>query len=300
MTSRWHLPWMGALTALLAVHLRAELRVTGSDLLGLEFTQSFYEFSVRKGFKLAVALDGSRPGLEELKEGRADLSLMVLPPEELGRLAPLRAVPLGYHAIRVLVAEDCPLEKISLDQLRRTFGTDSSATGNTRLRWQDLGARGEWGGAFVTLVAPEVGAGVMLEYFTATVLRERPLRAEVERFSGATELRAFFPESSRAIALAPVVPLGSRGIRALRIATADGDSGVGPTLETIHAGTYPLRLPVQVVFRPERTRDLAPLFEFLFGDTAAALLERAEVSPLPDQIRAEQLKTYGTGSTSGK
>lgn len=291
---------MGALVALLVAHLRAELRVTGSDLLGLEFTQSLYEFSAKKGFQLAVALDGSRPGLEELKEGRSDLSLIMLPPEEAGRLAPFRAVPLGYHAVMVLVPEACPLDKISVEQLRRVFGSAPGENGNSRLRWQDLGVRGEWGGAFVTLVAPEVGTGVMLEYFRTTVLRERPLRAGVERFSGTAELRAFFSDSSRVIALAPVLPVGGRGIRALRIAASEEDSGVGPTPETIHAGTYTLRLPIQVVFRPERARDLAPLFEFLFGETSAALLERAEVSPLPASLRAEHLKAYAAVGSPGK
>ena len=218
----------------------------------------------------------------------------------LGRLAPFRAVPLGYHPIVVLVPEACPLEKISLEQLRHVFGSAPGENGNTRLRWQDLGARGEWSGAFVTLVAPEVGSGLMLEYFTTTVLRERPLRAGVERFSGTAELRAYFADSSRAIALAPVLPRGSRGIRALRIAAADDDPGVGPTLETIHAGIYSLRMPIQVVFRPERARDLAPLFEFLFGDTSAALLEQAEVSPLPASLRVEQLKAYAAGGSPGK
>ena len=69
-----------AALGLLAVVLRADLRVTGSDLLGLEFTRAFYEFSGRNGLKLALALDGSRPGWAELKAAVRTTALRLFDP----------------------------------------------------------------------------------------------------------------------------------------------------------------------------------------------------------------------------
>src|SRR5947207_2450422 len=86
----------------------AELRVVGSDLLGLEFTKAFYEFSGRNGVRLALALDGSRPGLADLKADRADLALLVLPPAELSLLDDFETRPLGYVPVLVGVPADCP------------------------------------------------------------------------------------------------------------------------------------------------------------------------------------------------
>src|SRR3954469_25436133 len=87
----------------------ADLRVVGTDLLGLEFTKAFYEYSGRNGIKLALAFDGSRPGLQEFENGRADLALVTLPREEEAALARFRTLPLAYHCIFVVVPRSCPL-----------------------------------------------------------------------------------------------------------------------------------------------------------------------------------------------
>src|SRR3954464_9449361 len=82
----------------------ADVRVVGTDLLGLEFTKAFYEFAGRNGIKLALAFDGSRPGLDELKAERADLAIVTLPAEENAALVPFRTIPLAYHCVIVVVA----------------------------------------------------------------------------------------------------------------------------------------------------------------------------------------------------
>src|SRR3954464_11971393 len=80
----------------------ADVRVVGTDLLGLEFTKAFYAFSGRNGVKLALAFDGSRPGLDELRAERADLAIITWPAEESAALAPFRVVPLAYHRFIVV------------------------------------------------------------------------------------------------------------------------------------------------------------------------------------------------------
>ncbi|MSU50931.1 MAG: hypothetical protein EXS37_17880 [Opitutus sp.] len=289
-----------AVVGLLATVLRADLRVVGSDLLGLEFTRAFYEFSGRNGLPLALALDGSRPGWEEFKAGRADLALIVLPPEEAAPLASFRTRPLGYHSIVVLVPADCPLERITLAQLAAVFGTNAEAGSRAGLRWSELGVAGEWGGAFVAAVAPESGEGITTEYFRAAVLRGRELKSNVQRYAAGAELLRHFGGDSRAMALAPMAPAGAKNIKVLRVAAGVSDAGVAPTPETLHAATYPLRLPLQLVFRPDRAPALTRLFEFLFGEIAAQLLERAGVTPLPALVRQAQLPSTGPGEKTRK
>ncbi|MEN9633015.1 MAG: hypothetical protein RL077_1419 [Verrucomicrobiota bacterium] len=265
----------------------APIRITGSDLLGLPFIKACYTQAGQVGLSLALALDGSRPGLEELKLGRADLALVVLPAGEADRLVGWVVRPLGYHAIFAMVPAACPVEKVTLGNLRAVFGIQSDEAKGTRRYWRDLGAGGAWGEAVLTLVAPENGAGITLEYFRSAVLGAQGLQAKVERFSDLADLRTFFLGESRALALGPRMPVGASRIKALRIAVREEDAGVAPSTETLQDGTYPLGLPLQVVYRSERARDLLGVFEFLFSESVAALLTRAEVIPLSAEVRGQ-------------
>src|SRR5688500_7959603 len=60
----------------------SEVRVVGSDLLGVEFSKALCEFAGNEGVRLAVALDGSRPGAIELRSQRANVALLSLPASE--------------------------------------------------------------------------------------------------------------------------------------------------------------------------------------------------------------------------
>lgn len=292
--------WRGILAALglLGANLRADFRVVGSDLLGLDFSRAFYEYAGRNGIKLALAFDGSRPGLEELKAGRADLALLVLPPEEESKLAGYRAQPMGYHAVVILVPAACPLERISVEQLGRIFGAEGPGGSGAVTRWSELGLGGTWGAAKVTAVAPEVGSGITLEYFRSTVLRGRDLRPTVRRYATPSELQAQLSGEVHAIALAAAAPAEGSHLKALRLAVSATEAAVAPTAEALHEGRYALRLPVQVVFQPDRAPALARLMEFLFGDAPADLLAKAEVTPLPPAERVAERKAVGTRKTT--
>lgn len=298
MSGKWH--WLRMLVTLgcLGTAVRADFRVVGSDLLGLEFSRAFYEYSGRNGIKLALAFDGSRSGLEELKSGRADLALVVLPREEEAKLAGFQTVPLGYHALVVLVPAACPLESLTLEQMARIFGAQASGGGGGPMRWSELGLEGAWGKAFVTALAPEVGTGITLEYFRSAVLRGRELKPTVQRYATTADLQARLAGESHAIALAASAPAGAASLRTLRIAVSGTAPAVAPTAAALHEGRYALRLPVHVVFRPERAPALARLMEFLFGDTAAGVLAQADITPLPAAERAAQRQAAGAGKTT--
>ena len=273
----------------LAVSARADLRVVGTDLLGLDFTKAFYEFSGRNGIRLALALDGSRSGLGELEAGRADVALVMLPPEEAGTLAAFQTRPLAYRRVVVLVPAACPLERITLDQLAAIFGATENPSSKV-VRWGELGVTGEWGGAVIAPLAPAVGSGVEVEYFGRAVLQGRPMKTTVGRFATVAELTAQLVEASRALAIAPAPPEGATHIKMLPVVAGAGQPAVLATSEALHTGSYPLGLAVQVVFRTEKTAALARLLEFLWSEAATRELERAGVSPLPAAARAGELQ----------
>jgi len=268
----------------------AELRVVGSDLLGLDFTRAFYAFSAREQVPLALAFEGSRAGFDRVRSGRADLGLMVLPRPAAGEAADLQTGIVGHHQIVVLVPAACPLDRITLPQLAAVFGARDAAA--KAVRWGDLGATGAWSNLAIMPVAPESGVGISAEYFRSEVLRGGAWNSAVRRYATKTELAAYWAGESRALALAATVPQGDPAVKVLPVAAGAGtaSAAVTPTPATLAAGTYPLRVPVQVVFRVEKAAEIGRLLEFVFSEEAAQSLERAEIVALPVAARAEQLR----------
>jgi len=263
----------------------AELRVVGSDLLGLDFSKELYAFAGRADLRLALALDGSRPGLDELKAGRADLGLLVFAPgEEAGAVAFERRT-IAYHRVVILVPAAAPLEQLTLDQLGGIFGVGGP---HDLSRWGELGPGPAWAASPITPRAPTAGAGLVAEYFRHAVLRDRAFKTNVVRYDQASELAAIFDGESRAIAFAAGLPSGATTAKLVALAARSGEPAFLPTLENVHSGDYPLGLPLALVFRRESAKVLLPLLRFLVSDEAAPLFERAELAPLPPAIRRQQ------------
>jgi phosphate transport system substrate-binding protein len=266
---------------------RAEVRVVGSDLLGVEFSKALYDFAGRSSLTVALAFDGSRPALDELKAGRADLALLTLPAAEELAAPAFHSLPIAYHRVVILAPAACPLPQLTLDQVTGIFGAGGGAA--VIDRWGDLGLGGDWATAPVGVLAPEVGAGVVLEYFRHAVLRDRELRANAVRYRDPVALQRRFSGEARALALAAAPLAEPAPAKVVPLAARAGYPAFLPTPENLHSGDYPLRLPLRLVFRREITRELRSLLAFLLGDEAAAHFARAGVVPLPATARAQQL-----------
>lgn len=273
----------GFLLALSSLH--AELRVVGTDLLGVEFSKALYEVSARSALTVALAFDGSRPGLDELKAGRADLGLITLPAEEEFNSPAFLSLPVAYHRVVVLAPAKCPLPQLNLPQLAGVFASDAAAFAH----WGDVGAGGEWTALAIAPLAPEVGTGVMLEYFRHLVLRDRDVKGNVARYRDAAALLRYFDGDSRVLAIAAAPPADATRAKVIPLAAKPRDPAYLPTPENLHSGDYPLRLPVRLVFRREAARELRPLLRFLVSDEAAPHFTRAGLVPLPAAARAQQL-----------
>jgi ABC-type phosphate transport system substrate-binding protein len=264
----------------------AELRVVGTDLLGVEFSKALYDYAGRHDLVLALALDGSRPGLDQLKAGRADLALLVLPPDEEDAAAAFEAATLAYHRVVVLVPPASPVAQVSLDQLAGIFGVGGPVSYS---RWGELGLAGAWSGVAIAPMAPEAGVGIAAEYFRHVVLRGRDFKSNVDRFDSPVDLALRLAGESRAMALASAPPSKAGVARIVPVTMRADKPSFLPTPENLRSGDYPLRLPLRVFFRRESAAALRPLWRFLLSDELAPLLERAGVVPLPAAARQQQM-----------
>ncbi|MEY4941586.1 MAG: hypothetical protein RIQ93_3321 [Verrucomicrobiota bacterium] len=263
-----------------------EHRIVGTDLLGVGFSKALYDFAGRNGFSLALALDGSRPGLDEMKAGRADMALLVLPPGEAASVASFHTVTLAYHRVVVLVSADCSLRSVTYEELTGIFGSSGAAH---VAKWGDLGLKAEWAGSPIAAIAPAVGTGITAELFSHLVLRGRNLKSNVIRYPDPASLIIGFANNAHAIALASDVPSNAPGLKAIAVAADRSAPASLPTADNLHSGDYGLRLPVRLLVRQEALPQLVALVRFLCGEEGSAHLERAGVVPLPWFVRGQQL-----------
>ena len=263
----------------------ADLRVVGTDLLGVEASQALYRFAGRAELPLVLAFDGSRPGLDQLKSGRADVALLVLAPDEIAATAGFESLTLAYHAVVVLVSASVPLDQMTVSQLRDVFGE-----GGSRIlsRWGDFGLAGDFAASSIAVHAPAVGQGIAVEFFRQAVLKDRAFTSAVMRYATAAEMVGHLSGERRGLAVAPVRPPNAPGVKIVRVAVRANEPAYSPTPENLHSGDYPLALPLRLVFRREAARTLQPLLRFLFSDEFAAALEQVQVVPLAPAAREHQ------------
>jgi phosphate transport system substrate-binding protein len=95
------------------------------------------------------------------------------------------------------------------------------------------------------------------------------------------------------IALLPVVPTASAGVRALLVTAVAGGVAFGPSPENIATGDYPLRLPLELLFRAEDATKVAPVVAFFASEEGAGMVERSLLVPLPARNRAQLAAEFG-------
>ena len=285
---------LGAGVLLAANFARAaapEVRLVGSDLLGLPFTQALHAFGAAEGIRIATALDGSRPAVQELRAGRADIGLLALPADERFADSEFASVPLAYFCAVAIVPAACPLRQIAFEELVGVFGESGAAR---RERWGDLGLEGEWAGSTIVASTPEFDVGLAEEMFRHRVLRGRPLKSNVERYADFAALARRSSSTAQILALGSHLPAEARELRVLAIAPDRNSPAALPESSAVHAGAYPLQQPVHVVFRRSTVGATRPVVRFLLGEAAARALEASGVVTAPREVRSDTLAEVET------
>ena len=262
------------------------LRVVGSDLLGEDFAEALAVFSKRENVALTTAFAGSRAGMDDLKNGRAEVALVAFAPDEAQPESTAYVVrPLAYRIAVVAAPEHLGLTQISYNALDGFFGASGPAGFAI---WRDVGVAGPAAqlGVSTHVLEGEVG-GLSVDLFSRAALRVPKTKPSVQRHDRFETLQIQVTAPEGGLAVLPYVPPAGSGLRALLVAKAEGEPAFGPTADNIHAGDYPLRLPVYVAYRAENEAKLGALLAFLWSEEAARSLAKNPVlTPVPASARS--------------
>ncbi len=256
----------------------AEIRVTGSDLLGDGFARAVAAYARRNETVVTLDLPGTRPALANLQAGRADLGLLLLPPGERPPGDPLVSRVIGYQVAVVVVPTASPLRQVTTAQLAGLF---AQSTGDTFSRWGDLNLAGEWTTRPIALRALAPAAGLAFPLFQRIILTGREARSAVEYSATPEAFTRQLLAADNAIGVTGAAATGVAGLRVLALAASPTDPAYAPTPGNVHYGDYPLRLPLYATFPRRAAPDLQLFLKFLLSDEAAAALAAAHFIPLP-------------------
>lgn len=274
-----------ASAALATLAHATEIRVAGSDLLGPAFAAALEKFGRENDVTIAPLLAGTRPGLERLRSGDADIGLFALPPGETPPGAPLVTRVIAYQPVVLAVSERLPITQLTLAQVRGIFA--ATAADNFQL-WGDVGATGEWRARTIALQAVEPAAALTLPLFRRLALNN----AELKPLASTAALERVLERvrsSDNTIGLVPTVLGEGGGLRVLALAPSLREPAHLPTPANLHDGSYPLRLPLHVSFRRDAAPQLMLFLRFLLSDECADALAQANFQALPVDARNQLL-----------
>jgi phosphate transport system substrate-binding protein len=255
----------------------AEIRVVGSDLVASALPPALQKFARENDLTITATFAGTRPGLDRLRSGDADIGLFALPPGEQPVGDPFVSRTIGYQAVVIVVPEKLPITQLTVAQVRGIFA--ASGAENFSL-WGELGLTGDWRTRTIAVQAVEPTAALTVALCRRALLNGADLKP-LASYAPLPRVLERVRSSDNGIGLVPGLPADATGLRVVALAASVRDSALLPTPENLHDGSYPARLPLYVAFRREAAPRLLPLLRFLVGDECGDAMAQAFFSPLP-------------------
>jgi|GEM_PF-1746602 len=272
----FHISLVAAALSFSTAH--AQIRIGGSDLLAPHVQTVLVEYAEVRGLEVEVSLTGSYYGLERLRQGELDLSIVAVPPGAEVPSGEFRSVRIASKVVTVAVAPSNPLNQVTQRQLAGIFAEGEP----TAPRWGQVGLTGEWAARTVApgAITP-VRHSLALDLFRHTALQGRGLRRTLAYYEDVAAVRRRFEQDNSGIVILHRIPESLDGLKILAVAGGEDAIAHRPTLETVAADEYSLRLPLYAVFPVARAGEVGEILRYLVGDEATEAIMESGLAPLP-------------------
>jgi phosphate transport system substrate-binding protein len=240
--------------------------------------------------------------LEAVGTGKATFGLLSrdLAQEETAALqkqlgyAPTVVVP-TLEAIGVFVHKDNPIESLTMQQLDAAFSaTNRRGAEQTAATWGDLGLTGAWAKRAIVTHGRDDEVG-MQAFFKTAVLQGGEFRKDLKENEDSLELIKAIGADPAAIGFVGTTYMYP-GVKAVPIATAEGEAAVDVGSVAATLGQYPLLRPLPMVVNQPPRKGLSELdSEFLkyvlsrFGQEDAIKAGYQPISARPARIALDAI-----------
>lgn len=283
------------------------LKSVGSDtLLNLMngWTELFTEFYPNVTVEVEGKGSGSAP--PALTEGQAQLGPMsrAMKDSEIKEFEDAHGykpteVRVAVDALAVFVHKDCPLEEISLDQLRRVF----SVVGPERITWGDLGVEdARYVREPINTHGRNSTSGTYA-YFKEVALARNDFKATVKENPGSSGVVQSIAEDMFAMGYSGVgynVP----GVKKLRVSFADGEEAFPADAESAYSGDYPIARFLYVYLNRPPNGRVDPLtgefMKMVYSREGQNVVVQNGFFPVTSGVAEQDLKRLGLWSAADR
>lgn len=275
------------------------IKSVGSDTMNNLMTQWFEEF--RKYYpnvRTEVEGKGSSTAPPALIEGQAQLGPMSRPMKASEIDAFERRV--GYKptelsvaidALAVFVHKDCPLESMTLEQIRRVFSVDGKD-----MTWGDLGVTDPaWSSKLISLYGRNSASGTY-GFFKEHGLSNRDFKASVKEQPGSSSVVQGIATDRFAMGYSGI-GYATADVKALKVAVEQGDEAFPADPEHCYSGEYPLARFLYLYINHRPGGSLEPLrsefIRMLFSKQGQEVVIKDGYIPVGAEVARLQLRGVG-------
>lgn len=271
--------------ALSAAASAQSIRLAGSDLAEPALRAALQQVATTRVADWRLDLAGSKPGLDALRAGTADIAVVLLESLPAAQDPAIDYTPLAYRVPVVVVSDRNPIDGISLPALAAVLG--EGETENYR-RWSDLGLPGGWSARTISAHAASADDPLLLDYLRLRVLKSPRLKTSLATGLDLAAAVARLREDESALGVLPAMPAGVSGIKAVPVAPDASGIPFGPTPENVHAGDYPMKLVLALATVRNAQARVTAACRVLLSDGVAEALAAHGFVPVPSGVRSQQ------------
>jgi len=204
------------------------------------------------------------------------------------------AIPVAIDALAVYVHKDNPLKGLTMPQVDAIFSATRTCGHNADIStWGELGLDGEWASRAVQLYGRNSVSGTY-GFFKERGLCKGDFKDSVNEQPGSASVVQGVTKSLNGIGYSGI-GYRTSGVRALALASKDGEAFVDASAENALTGSYPLGRFLYVYVNKHPNKPLAPLerafIKMVLSREGQQTVIKDGYIPLPAKVVAKQFAT---------
>jgi len=279
------------------------IKSVGSDTMNNLMTQWFEEF--RKFYpnvKTELEGKGSSTAPPALIEGQAQFGPMSRPMKssEIDQFEAKfgykpTALRTSIDALAVFVHKDCPLDSISMDQIKAVFSVEGKDH-----TWGDLGVKDPaWANKPVSLYGRNSASGTY-GFFKEHALGKKDYKNTVKEQPGSSAVVQGIATDRFGMGYSGI-GYATADVKALQVSAATGQQAFGATPENAYSGDYPLSRFLYLYVNHKPGTNMEPLraefIKLIFSRSGQETVIKDGYIPVTADIAREELKSVGISPT---